>query len=129
MHRRRIAANAIRQYPLVCRLGGHRRRGRCRLHDLVGGEVMDSVILTLVTFLPAAGAILLMLAPRNDKIIRWLALAISLVAFIFSLHLPANFTSGKPGFQYEVNASWIGPIHYHIGADGISMWLVLLTTF
>jgi NADH-quinone oxidoreductase subunit M len=90
---------------------------------------MDSMILTLITFLPTAGAVLLMLMPRNDKMLRWVALIVSLVAFAASLHLPVHFQYGQPGFQFEVNTPWIGNIHYHMGADGISMWLVLLTTF
>jgi NADH-quinone oxidoreductase subunit M len=92
---------------------------------------MNSSILTLVTFIPAIGAVLLMVLPRNDKTIRWTALSISLVAFAFSLYLPLTYQSGQPGFQFDVNHAWIAPmnIHYHLGADGISMWLVLLTTF
>jgi NADH-quinone oxidoreductase subunit M len=92
---------------------------------------MNTAILTLVTFIPTAGAILLMLMPRNDKTIRWMALFISLLAFAFSLYLPANYQSGHNGFQFEINSVWISSvnIHYHMGADGISMWLVLLTTF
>src|SRR5258708_5844196 len=91
---------------------------------------MNDSILTLVTFIPAIGAVLLMLMPRNDRIIRWAALIISLVAFGFSLHMPAHFMSSAAGFQFEINRAWIGQaIHYHLGADGISMWLVLLTTF
>jgi len=91
---------------------------------------MNTAILTLVTFIPTIGAIVLMLMPRNDKTIRWMALIISVLAFAFSLYLPINYHSGQPGFQFEVNHPWIGQaIHYHMGADGISMWLVLLTTF
>ncbi len=91
---------------------------------------MNDSILTLVTFIPAIGAVLLMLMPRNDRIIRRAALIISLVAFGFSLHMPAHFMSSAAGFQFEINRAWIGQaIHYHLGADGISMWLVLLTTF
>lgn len=88
------------------------------------------MILTLVTFIPAAGAILLMLMPRNDRVIRAVALSVSLLAFAFSIFLPMNFAGAQAGFQFEVNHPWIGQaIHYHLGADGISMWLVLLTTF
>ena len=91
---------------------------------------MDSSILTLITFVPAAGAVLLMLIPRNDRLIRWTALVVSLLAFAFSLHLPARFDYRQQGFQFEANARWIGQsIRYHLGTDGISMWLVLLTTF
>lgn len=87
------------------------------------------MILSLVTFLPAIGALLLMLMPRNDKALRWGALIISLATFGVSLFLPAQFFYGTSGFQFEVNRNWIGQtIHYHMGADGISMWLVLLTT-
>ena len=49
---------------------------------------MNNSILTLVTFIPAIGAVLLMLMPRNDRALRWAALIISLVAFAFSLYLP-----------------------------------------
>src|SRR5215469_6578100 len=89
---------------------------------------MNTAILTLVTFIPTAGAIVLMLMPRNDKNIRWTALLVSVLAFAFSLYLPFSYHSGQPGFQFEVNQPWIGQvIHYHLGTDGISMWLVLLT--
>jgi NADH-quinone oxidoreductase subunit M len=91
---------------------------------------MNDSILTVITFLPAAGALLLMLMPRNDRAIRWTALVFSLLTFTFSVHLPRFFHSGHAGFQFETNHSWIGQaIRYHLGVDGISMWLVLLTTF
>ncbi|HEY6306726.1 MAG TPA: NADH-quinone oxidoreductase subunit M, partial [Candidatus Angelobacter sp.] len=79
---------------------------------------------------PAIGALLLMLMPRNDRALRWVALIVSLLTFAFSLHLPRFFHYGKSGFQFETNHAWIGQaIRYHLGADGISMWLALLTTF
>lgn len=91
---------------------------------------MSEMILTLVTFLPAAGAAAMMLMPRNDRIIRGAALLLSLVTFGLSLYLPITFQSSRTGFQFETNRLWIGQsIHYHLGADGISMWLVVLTTF
>jgi NADH-quinone oxidoreductase subunit M len=96
---------------------------------------MTDSILTLVTFLPTIGAGLLMLMPRNDRALRWMALLTSIVTFAFSLFLPLHYVSGQhvseqSGFQFETNHAWIGKaIHYHMGADGISMWLVLLTTF
>jgi NADH-quinone oxidoreductase subunit M len=90
---------------------------------------MNSSILTLVTFVPAIGALLLMLMPRNDRALRWAALIISIVTFVLSLFLPIYYDYGATGFQFETNHNWIGQtIHYHMGADGISMWLVLLTT-
>lgn len=90
---------------------------------------MDHSILTLVTFLPAVGALALMVMPRNDRALRWAALIVSIVTFGLSLYLPIYFNHGVSGFQFDVNRNWIGQtIHYHLGADGISMWLVLLTT-
>ncbi len=91
---------------------------------------MNGSILTLVTFLPTIGAVLIMLMPRNDRVLRWAALLTSLLAFAFSLYLPLHLVNGQAGFQFETNRNWIGQaIHYHMGADGISMWLVVLTTF
>ena len=89
------------------------------------------MILTLVTFVPLAGGLLLMLLPRRDRDIRIFALVISLATFVLSLHLPVYFHRSLPGFQYEIDQQWISApnIHYHMGVDGISMWLVLLTTF
>src|SRR5258708_23700946 len=103
--------------------------GRHYLYGLEG-DPMNGYILTLVTFLPAAGALLLMLMPRNDRAIRWAALILSVLTFGISLYLPLHLVSNQSGFQFEVNRLWIGQsIFYHLGADGISMWLVLLTTF
>jgi NADH-quinone oxidoreductase subunit M len=93
-------------------------------------ENLNHIILTLVTFLPAAGALLLFFFPRRDRDIRWFALGISIITFFVSLHLPARFVKHQPGFQFEQNAQWINTpnIHYHLGVDGISLWLVVLTT-
>jgi NADH-quinone oxidoreductase subunit M len=100
-----------------------------------GGEMntdnLSSIILTLVTFMPLAGGLLLMLLPRRDRDIRIFALVISLLTFVLSLHLPTYFHRSLSGFQYEIDRQWISTpnIHYHMGIDGISLWLVVLTTF
>jgi NADH-quinone oxidoreductase subunit M len=88
-------------------------------------------IVTIVTFLPLAGALLLLVFPRRARDIRYFALAVSIATFLASLHLPWHFTRGADGFQYEQNIPWIAHpnIHYHLGVDGISIWLVVLTTF
>jgi NADH-quinone oxidoreductase subunit M len=88
-------------------------------------------ILSLVTFAPLTGALLLVLFPRRDRDIRIFALVLSLLTFVLSLHLAVYFHRTQSGFQYEVNQKWISSpnIHYHMGIDGISLWLVLLTTF
>jgi NADH-quinone oxidoreductase subunit M len=91
---------------------------------------MNHSILTLVTFLPAIGALVLMLMPRNDRALRWAALIVSIATLGLSLYLPMYFDYGNHDFQFQANNVWIRTIniHYHMGADGISMWLVLLTT-
>ena len=92
---------------------------------------IDHNIVTIITFLPFAGALLLAIFPRRDRDIRWFALGISLVTLLASLHLPWHYVRGLDGFQFEQNVPWISHpnIHYHLGVDGISMWLVVLTTF
>jgi NADH-quinone oxidoreductase subunit M len=91
-------------------------------------------ILTVITFLPAVGAAILMAFPRGEKgdhAVKWFALAISIAAFIASLHLPYYFDKTSPGFQFSIDKIWMPSpnIHYHLAVDGISMWLVVLTTF
>jgi len=92
---------------------------------------IDSSILTLVTFIPLTGGLLLLLFPRRDRDIRIFSLVVTLLAFVLSLHLPVHFHRMQGGFQYEVNKQWISSpnIHYHMGVDGFSLWLVVLTTF
>ncbi len=55
---------------------------------------LDGSILSLVTFIPLAGALLLLLFPRRDRDIKVFALVVSLLAFVASLHLPAHFQRG-----------------------------------
>jgi NADH-quinone oxidoreductase subunit M len=93
--------------------------------------VLNESILTLITFVPTAGAIVTVFLPRRGKVIPAFALLVTLVTFVLSLHLPAYFDYSQHGFQFEVNRPWITSpaIRYHLGMDGISLWLVLLTTF
>jgi len=94
-------------------------------------ETLSPFILSLITFVPAGGALLLLLLPRRDRDIRWFALGVSLLTFILSLHLPVHFDKTNGGFQFSIDHQWVTSpnIHYHMGIDGISMWLVVLTTF
>jgi NADH-quinone oxidoreductase subunit M len=94
-------------------------------------NAIDQHILTLVTFAPLVGGLLLLLFPRRDRDIRVFALVVSLLTFVLSLHLPVYFHRAQAGFQYEINKPWISTpnIHYHMGVDGFSVWLVVLTTF
>jgi NADH-quinone oxidoreductase subunit M len=69
--------------------------------------------------------------PRRDRDIKIISLIVTICAFLVSLHLPVHLHRSQAGFQYEINIPWIPApnIHYHMGIDGISMWLVVLTTF
>jgi len=91
-------------------------------------NAINNSILTLILLLPLAGAALVMLAPDRWKLPNWIALATSLVTFGLTLHLPAHFVIGQSGFQFEVNRMWVErpAIFYHVGVDGLSLWLVVL---
>ena len=92
---------------------------------------LDNSILTFVTFIPLIGGLLLILAPRRHRDIRIFSLAVTLLTFVLSLHLPVHLDRVHAGFQYEINKPWIASpnIHYHMAVDGISVWLVVLTSF
>ncbi|MEK7682477.1 MAG: NADH-quinone oxidoreductase subunit M [Chloroflexota bacterium] len=95
---------------------------------------MDAWILTLLTFFPVIGAILLLVIPRGrEQALRWTALAASLITFLLSLALLAGFDRSQPELQMVIRLPWIRiagwTIEYHLGVDGLSLLLVLLTTF
>ena len=92
--------------------------------------IFESNLLSLVIFLPLAGALVIGLAPRIDSLSRWLALATSLAVFAVSLLLWARFDTTTPEFQFVERMPWIPAfnIEYAVGLDGISILLVLLTT-
>jgi NADH-quinone oxidoreductase subunit M len=89
---------------------------------------MKNSILTLILLLPLAGAVLVALVPDRFKLPNWIALATTLVTFSLTLHLPAHFVTTHPGFQFVIDIPWIESpaIHYHVGVDGLSLWLVVL---
>jgi NADH-quinone oxidoreductase subunit M len=101
---------------------------------------LDHIILTLIVFAPLAGALLLALLPDRGNTMQWVALAVTLFTFACTLHLPAHFdyaaqpllSTNEPGsFQFEQDTPWITSpaIRYHLGVDGLSMWLIVLTGF
>jgi NADH-quinone oxidoreductase subunit M len=96
--------------------------------DASGMNEINNSILTMILLLPLAGAVLVMLAPDRGKLANWIALVTSLVTFGLTLHLPAHFIPGQSGFQFEVNWQWIErpAVFYHLGLDGLSLWLVVL---
>ncbi|MFY9573867.1 MAG: NADH-quinone oxidoreductase subunit M, partial [Blastocatellia bacterium] len=92
-------------------------------------------ILTIITLLPLVGAIALLVAGRgskpNEGVLKWTALLFSLATFVVSLALPIGFNKGA-GLQFETNVEWINAfnlgVRYHVAIDGLSLWLVILTT-
>jgi len=96
---------------------------------------MNAPILTYVTFLPLLGVLAILFLPQKSEqsknIIRGAALVTSIVTFVVSLWIYAGFDANIAGFQMVEQKSWIPSygITYYMGLDGISFWLVLLTTF
>ena len=89
-------------------------------------------LLDLVIAIPAIGFLIALVIPRAmEKFIRIFALGFSLLAFVVSLGLVAGLQSGHAGQQFVTNAVWIQnpEIHFHVGIDGLSLWLIILTTF
>ncbi|MBP8973263.1 MAG: NADH-quinone oxidoreductase subunit M [Anaerolineae bacterium] len=93
----------------------------------------DISLVTVVLMLPLAGLVLMMLFSRTEQAYKWAALVTSLVTFGVSLLLVRNFDTKVSGLQMVQRVDWITAdsftIRYYVGVDGISIWLVLLTTF
>ncbi len=89
--------------------------------------------LTLIVFLPVVGAMVLAAIPKaKESAQKWWSLLVSLVVFVLSLVAIARFDFGSAKeFQFEANLPWIKAIgsNYHIGVDGISLPLLVLSTF
>jgi NADH-quinone oxidoreductase subunit M len=93
--------------------------------------VQQTYVLTVLTFLPVAGTLALLLLRDDDHVwIRRLALVTAVVEFVISLLLLRGFGAQITGYQFEEFHEWIQqpPIHYHLGVDGLSLFMVLLTT-
>jgi NADH-quinone oxidoreductase subunit M len=88
-------------------------------------------ILGWTTLIPLIGAVLVMMVPKEEESIhRGVGLVTALVALAASLLILPGFDAAQAGFQHEVNVPWVAAlgINFHLGVDGISLWLVLLTT-
>ncbi len=96
----------------------------------------ENTILTLVMFVPLLGAILVALYGRsedgNSEGIKKLAIGVTVVTFILSLPLAILFDAKTAGYQFIARTKWIEAaglnVDYHVGIDGLSIWLVMLTT-
>ena len=98
-------------------------------------EWFESWGVSLIVFLPVVGVLVLGLTPKaNENALKRTALVVSLAVFALSLVLIGQFDFGGGPYntyQFEVNQSWIGAIdaNYHVGIDGISLPLLVLSTF
>ena len=91
-------------------------------------------ILSIIIFLPLVGVLLLSIINSNSKSgernLKHTALWVVCLNFIISIVMLANFDQSDPNFQFTENYFWINSgISYHLGVDGISILLVILTTF
>jgi NADH-quinone oxidoreductase subunit M len=95
-------------------------------------EFILNNLLTLILFTPMIMAVLVVFLPSDElKLIRWVAFLGSLIPLALSLILWVNFVPDQAGFQFEEQYVWYAPINstYHVGVDGISLTMVVLTTF
>ena len=93
---------------------------------------VDLPLLSVLIWLPIlAGVLLLLIGDRSPGFGRWLALGASVATFVASLLLWRDFDRGIAAMQFVEREPWIGAFNawYHLGVDGISMPLILLTTF
>ena len=96
---------------------------------------MDSSYLTFILFLPALGALLVAFAlGNNERLIKWTAAVFTFIPLLLSVVIFAGFDRSPAAaglIQFEEKISWIAPLNanYHLGVDGLSLPLVLLTAF
>jgi len=89
-------------------------------------------LLSTILFFPMLSAVVMMFLPKDEnKLYRWFALVASLVPFALTLVAWFQFKSSQPGFQFEETYIWYQAIgsSLHLGVDGLSLTMVLLTTF
>jgi NADH-quinone oxidoreductase subunit M len=92
---------------------------------------LEAHLLTLILFSPVVGGVLLLLIPRERlQAIRWAALLVSLIPLGLALYLWFAYQPGVQGYQFVEQAIWYEAIgsSYHLGVDGISVPMVMLTT-
>jgi NADH-quinone oxidoreductase subunit M len=94
-------------------------------------EFIESHLLTFILFSPTVAAAIIVLLPReNVKLIRWFAVLASLVPLGLGIWLWLSYDSSQAGFQFTEQVAWYEAVNssYHLGVDGISVPMVLLTT-
>ena len=95
-------------------------------------EFLNTHLLSLILFFPTLAALVIFFLPKDEaKLIRWTALLASLIPLGLSLYLWSAFDPNKAGYQFDVQYPWYTAIgsSLHLGVDGLSLTMVLLTTF
>src|SRR5258708_9527263 len=98
-------------------------------------DFINENLLTILILLPVVGAILTLAHQmfwKQESQLKWVTLSFTLLNFLVSLALfSRSAIAGPGGFFFEKNVPWIKAINtnYHVGVDGLSFYLVLLTTF
>jgi NADH-quinone oxidoreductase subunit M len=90
----------------------------------------ENSAITITTLLPLAGALVILLVPKDrDTVIRGLGIVFTGAALVLAAMIALDFDYGTEGLQYVLDVSWIPVIdvRYHVGIDGISMPLYVLT--
>ena len=94
-------------------------------------DFLNTHLLSLILFLPTIAALVILFLPSGEtKLLRWFAFGASLIPFVLTLVLWTSFDPNKTGFQFQEQYMWYEAIHstLHLGVDGISITMVLLTT-
>jgi NADH-quinone oxidoreductase subunit M len=90
----------------------------------------DNSAITITTWLPILGALAILLVPKErDRLVRGMAIAVTAVALVLAIVIAAGYDYGAGGLQYVLNVDWIPSlgVRYHVGIDGLSMPLYVLT--
>jgi NADH-quinone oxidoreductase subunit M len=94
--------------------------------------MIDWPLLSTVVWLPIiGGALVLISGDKSPNVSRWLALLVSVLTFAVSIPLYTQFDSSTAAMQFVEKAAWVPQfgVNYYLGVDGISMPLIILTTF
>ena len=94
-------------------------------------DFISTHLLSLILFTPAVAALLLLFMPKDEpRLYRWFAFGASLIPFVLSLIAWFQFQPSEPGFQFEESYVWYQALgsSLHLGVDGLSLTMVLLTT-
>jgi len=94
-------------------------------------DFLNSHLLSLILFVPTVSAVVMLFLPKDEvKLLRWFAFVASLIPFVLSVYLWIQFKPDAVGFQFQEQYTWYVAVgsSLHLGVDGLSLTMVLLTT-